>query len=169
MGRTGTWFAHQAEGVAPDIVTLAKGLGGGLPLGACLAFGETANLFGPGSHGSTFGGNPVCCAAALAVIDTIAAEDLLGRAKHLGDRIRAGVEALGHPLVSHVRGTGLLLGVVLTDDVAAGAELALRRAGFLVNAIAPGVLRLAPPLILTDAEADAFVAALPAALDGAKP
>jgi acetylornithine aminotransferase len=167
MGRTGTWFAHQSEGVAPDIVTLAKGLGGGLPIGACIAYGEVGNLLGPGSHGSTFGGNPVCCAAALAVIDTIAADDLLGRAKHLGDRIRTGIEALGHPLVSHVRGAGLLLGVVLTDEVAKGAELALRRAGFLVNAVAPGVLRLAPPLILTDAEADAFLAALPAALDEA--
>jgi acetylornithine aminotransferase len=107
----------------------------------------------------------VCCAAALAVIDTIAADDLLGRAKHLGDRIRTGIDALGHPLISHVRGAGLLLGIVLTDDVAKGAELALRRAGFLVNAIAPGVLRLAPPLILTDAQADAFVAALPQALE----
>jgi acetylornithine aminotransferase len=165
MGRTGAWFAHQADGVEPDLVTLAKGLGGGLPLGACIAYGDAAGLLGPGSHGSTFGGNPVCCAAALAVIDTIAADDLLGRAKHLGDRIRTGVDALGHPLISHVRGAGLLLGIVLTDDVAKGAELALRRAGFLVNAIAPGVLRLAPPLILTDAQADAFVAALPDALE----
>jgi acetylornithine/N-succinyldiaminopimelate aminotransferase len=168
IGRTGAWFAHQADGVLPDIVTLAKGLGGGLPLGACIAYGETAALFGPGSHGSTFGGNPVCCAAALAVIDTIAGEDLLGRAKHLGQRIRTGIEALGHPLVSHVRGSGLLLGVVLTSDVAKGAELALRQAGFLVNAIAPGVLRLAPPLILTDEQADAFVSAVPGALDSAQ-
>jgi acetylornithine aminotransferase len=167
IARTGTWFAHQAEGVAPDVVTLAKGLGGGMPIGACLAFGDAADLLGPGSHGSTFGGNPVCCAAALAVLDTIAAEDLCGRAKQLGDRFRTGIEALGHPLVAGVRGAGLLLGVVLTDEVAKGAELALRQAGFLVNAIAPGVLRLAPPLVLTDAHADAFLAALPAALDTA--
>ncbi|MDQ1655217.1 MAG: acetylornithine/N-succinyldiaminopimelate aminotransferase [Cryptosporangiaceae bacterium] len=166
-GRTGTWFAHQADGVTPDVVTLAKGLGGGLPLGACLAFGEAANLLGPGSHGSTFGGNPVCCAAALAVLDTIASEGLLARAKHLGDRLRTGIEALGHPAISGVRGAGLLLGVVLADDVARGAEVALRRAGFLVNAVAPGVLRLAPPLILTDEQADSFVAALPAALENA--
>jgi acetylornithine aminotransferase len=166
-GRTGTWFAHQADGVTPDVVTLAKGLGGGLPLGACLAFGEAANLLGPGSHGSTFGGNPVCCAAALAVLDTIASDGLLARAKHLGDRLRTGIEALGHPAISGVRGAGLLLGVVLADDVARGAEVALRRAGFLVNAVAPGVLRLAPPLILTDEQADAFVAALPAALENA--
>jgi acetylornithine/N-succinyldiaminopimelate aminotransferase len=167
IGRTGNWFAHQAEGVAPDVVTLAKGLGGGLPIGACIAFGDAADLLGPGSHGSTFGGNPVCCAAALAVLDTIAAEDLCGHAKRLGDRLRTGVEALGHPLVLGVRGSGLLLGVVLTDEVAKGAELALRAAGFLVNAVAPGVLRLAPPLILTDEQADAFLAALPAALDTA--
>jgi acetylornithine aminotransferase len=166
-GRTGTWFAHQADGVTPDVVTLAKGLGGGLPLGACLAFGEAANLLGPGSHGSTFGGNPVCCAAALAVLDTIASEGLLARAKHLGDRLRTGIEALGHPAIAGVRGAGLLLGVVLADDVARGAEVALRRAGFLVNAVAPGVLRLAPPLILTDEQADSFVAALPAALENA--
>jgi len=168
IARTGTWFAHQADGVAPDVITLAKGLGGGLPIGACIAFGPAADLLGPGSHGSTFGGNPVCCAAALAVLDTIAAEDLCGRAKQLGDRLRTGVEALGHPLVEGVRGSGLLLGIVLTDEVAKGAELALRKAGFLVNAVAPGVLRLAPPLVLTDEQADAFLAALPAALDAAK-
>lgn len=168
IARTGTWFAHQAEGVTPDVITLAKGLGAGMPIGACIAFGDAADLFGPGSHGSTFGGNPVCCAAALAVLDTIAADDLCGRAKQLGDRLRTGVEALGHPLVTGVRGSGLLLGVVLTDDVAKGAELALRQAGFLVNAVAPGVLRLAPPLVLTDEQADAFLAALPAALDTAQ-
>jgi acetylornithine aminotransferase len=164
IARTGTWFAHQAEGVMPDVITLAKGLGGGMPIGACIAFGDAADLLGPGSHGSTFGGNPVCCAAALAVLDTIAADDLCGRAKQLGDRLRTGVEALGHPLVEAVRGSGSLLGIVLTDDVARGAELALRGAGFLVNAVAPGVLRLAPPLVLTDSQADAFLAALPAAL-----
>jgi acetylornithine/N-succinyldiaminopimelate aminotransferase len=167
IARTGSWFAFQSEGIAPDVMTLAKGLGGGLPIGACIAFGDAADLLGPGSHGSTFGGNPVCCAAALAVLDTIAAEDLCGRAKQLGDRLRTGVEALNHPLVDGVRGSGLLLGIVLVNEVAKGAELALREAGFLVNAVAPGVLRLAPPLILTDAEADAFLAALPAALDTA--
>jgi acetylornithine/N-succinyldiaminopimelate aminotransferase len=167
IARTGTWFAYQAEGIEPDVITLAKGLAGGMPIGACIAFGDTADLFGPGSHGSTFGGNPVCCAAALAVLDTIAAEDLCGRAKQLGDRLRTGVEALDHPLIQGTRGSGLLLGIVLTDDVAKGAELALRDAGFLVNAVAPGVLRLAPPLILTDADADAFLVALPAALDTA--
>ena len=164
MGRTGYWFAHQAEGIQPDVVTLAKGLGGGLPLGACLAFGEAAKLFGPGSHGSTFGGNPVCCAASLAVLDTIVADDLLARAKHLGERLRTGI---AHPAVTEVRGSGALLGIVLTEPVAKAAEAALAEAGFLVNAVAPGVLRLAPPLVLTDDQVDAFLAALPSALDTA--
>ena len=167
IGRTGSWFAYQAEGIQPDVVTLAKGLGGGLPLGACLAFGEAAALLGPGSHGSTFGGNPVCCAAALAVLDTIVADDLLARAKQLGERLRLGIERLGHPAIREVRGSGALLGVVLTDPISKAAEAALAEAGFLVNAVAPGVLRLAPPLILTDQQADAFLAALPAALDNA--
>ena len=157
IGRMGMWFAHQADGVQPDVVTLAKGLGGGLPIGACLAFGAAADLLGPGSHASTFGGNPVCCAAALAVLDTIEADDLLDRAKRLGERLTAAISGL--PGVDHVRGSGLLLGVVLTDDNAKQLEAALRDAGFLVNAPAPGVLRLAPPLVLTDAQADAFVTA----------
>jgi acetylornithine/N-succinyldiaminopimelate aminotransferase len=167
IGRTGGWFAHQAEGIQPDVVTLAKGLGGGLPLGACIAFGDAAKLLGPGSHGSTFGGNPVCCAAALAVLDTIAGEDLLARAKQLGERLRQGIEQLGDPRIAEVRGSGALLGVVLADPISKAAEAALAEAGFLVNAVAPGVLRLAPPLILTDEQADAFVAALPTALDRA--
>jgi len=167
VGRTGYWYAFQSEGIEPDVVTLAKGLGGGMPLGACLAFGEAATLLGPGSHASTFGGNPVCCAAGLAVLDTIAAEGLLDHAKRLGERLRAGVEAHGHPLVDHVRGAGLLLGIVLTAPVAGAVSNALTGAGFLANAVQPGVLRLAPPLILTTEQADAFLAALPAALDAA--
>jgi len=167
IGRTGTMFAHQAEAVEPDLVTVAKGLGGGLPIGACLAFGSVADLFGPGSHGTTFGGNPVCAAAALAVLDVVVGEDLPGRAKALGARITAAVEELGHPLVDRVRGVGLLLGIVLCQDAAAVVEERLRAAGYLTNAVQPGVLRLAPPLVLTDAQADGFLAALPAALDAA--
>jgi len=167
VGRTGHWFAHQADGVEPDIVTLAKGLGGGLPIGACLAFGAAGELFRPGSHGTTFGGNPVSCAAALAVIRTIAGEGLLDGVKRVGEQIRRGVEALGHPLVAGVRGAGLLLGIVLTAPASASLASALRDAGFLVNAVQPDVIRLAPPLILTAEQADAFLAALPAALDGA--
>lgn len=172
IGRTGHWFAHQADAVQPDIVTLAKGLGGGLPLGACVAFADTAfgdvpALFGPGAHGSTFGGNPVCCAAGLAVLDTIANDGLLPAATQLGEQLRHGVEALGHRLIAGIRGGGLLLGVVLTDPVAPAAAAALRNAGFLVNPCQPDVLRLAPPLILTTGQADDFLDALPAALDSA--
>jgi acetylornithine aminotransferase len=167
IGRTGHWFAHQAEGIAPDIVTLAKGLGGGLPIGACLAFGPAAELFHPGQHGSTFGGNPVSCAAALAVLGTIANEGLLDHVKRVGERLRRGIEGLGHPLVDSVRGAGLLLGVVLTEAVAGAVAGALLDTGFLVNPVQPGVIRLAPPLILTAEQADAFLAALPPALDAA--
>ncbi|MFJ8830386.1 acetylornithine transaminase [Micromonospora aurantiaca] len=169
VGRTGHWFAHQADGVEPDVVTLAKGLGGGLPLGACLAFGRAADLLTPGSHGTTFGGNPISCAAALAVVSTIAHEGLLDHVKRVGERLRRGVEALGHPLVREVRGAGLLLGIVLDEPVSAAAAAALREAGFLVNPVQPDVVRLAPPLILTAAQADAFLAALPAALSAAAP
>jgi acetylornithine aminotransferase len=166
IGRTGAWFAHQHEaGVDPDVVTLAKGLGGGLPIGALLAFGAAAELIQPGQHGSTFGGNPVSCAAALAVLDTIEAEDLLTRATVLGERLRDGVAAAGHPLVAGVRGAGLMLAVELDRPVAAAAEAAARDAGFLVNAVGPSTIRLVPPLVLTDEQADAFVAALPGVLD----
>lgn len=165
MGRTGSWFLHQADGVAPDVITLAKALGGGLPIGATLAFGEAADLLTAGSHGSTFGGNPIAAAAALAVLDTIRDEGLLERAKELEHRFTAGIEGLGHAGVRGVRGRGALLGVVLTAPAAAALEAALRSAGFLTNAVAPDVLRLAPPLVLTDARVDAFVAALPTALD----
>ncbi|MFS8479035.1 MAG: acetylornithine transaminase [Micromonosporaceae bacterium] len=167
IGRTGHWFAHQAEGITPDIVTLAKGLGGGLPLGACIAFDAAADLLEPGSHGSTFGGNPVCCAAGLAVLRTIAGEGLLDHVKRVGEQLRRGIEALGHDLVREVRGAGLLLGVVLTAPAAPTVVTALRDAGFLANAAQPDVVRLAPPLILSTAQADAFLAALPAALDAA--
>jgi acetylornithine aminotransferase len=164
IGRTGHWFAHQAEGVEPDVVTLAKGLGGGLPIGACLAFGAAADLLGPGSHGSTFGGNPVSAAAALAVLGTISGEGLLDHVKRIGERLRRGIEALNHPLVSQVRGAGLLLGIVLTVPASGAVTAALQEAGFLVNPIQPDVVRLAPPLILTPEQADAFLAALPDAL-----
>ena len=160
IGRTGHWFHHQGEGVEPDVVTLAKGLGGGLPLGACIAFGAAAELFQPGSHGTTFGGNPVSCAAGLAVIRTIAGEGLLDHVKRVGELIRRGVEGLGHPAIAGVRGAGLLLGIVLTDPISAGLAAKLRDAGFLVNPIQPDVIRLAPPLILTTEQAEAFVTAL---------
>ncbi|OBH79573.1 acetylornithine aminotransferase [Mycobacterium mantenii] len=167
MGRTGTFFAHQHDGITPDVVTMAKGLGGGLPIGACLAIGPAADLMTPGLHGSTFGGNPVCAAAALAVLRVIAAEGLVRHAEVLGKSLRHGIEALGHPLIDHVRGRGLLCGIVLSAPVAKDAEAAARDAGFLVNAAAPDVIRLAPPLIITEAQIDGFVAALPGILDTA--
>ncbi|MFD8675109.1 acetylornithine transaminase [Streptomyces seoulensis] len=166
VGRTGDWFAYQAhEGVLPDVVTLAKGLGGGLPLGATLAFGRAADLLRPGQHGTTFGGNPVACAAGLAVLDTIEDEDLLANTKRQSEALRAGIEALEHPLVDHVRGAGLLLGIVLTGPHADEAQTAAQEAGFLVNAPAPDVVRLMPPLNLRDDEVDAFLQALPGILD----
>jgi acetylornithine aminotransferase len=168
VGRTGTFYAHQHDGITPDVVTLAKGLGGGLPIGACLAIGDTAELLTPGMHGSTFGGNPVCTAAALAVLRTLAEDDLVARADVLGKVISHGVEAIGHPLVDHVRGRGLLRGIVLTAPKAKAVEAAARDAGFLVNAATPDVVRLAPPLVVTDAQVDAFLTALPAVLDTAQ-
>ncbi len=165
IGRTGAWFAHQTAGVEPDVLTLAKGLGGGLPVSACLAFGDAATLLQPGQHGTTFGGNPVSCAAALAVLDTIESDGLLERAESLGKTLSAGITGLGHPLVAGVRGAGLMLGVVLTAPVAADVEEVARTHGFLVNAVAADVVRLVPPLVLTDTQADSFLAALPAVLD----
>ncbi|MEU6930018.1 acetylornithine transaminase [Streptomyces sp. NPDC046374] len=166
IGRTGNWFEHQAhDGVDPDIVTLAKGLGGGLPIGATVAFGPAADLFTPGHHGTTFGGNPVACAAGLAVIDTLAADAALDEVKRLGEKLRDGIEAQGHPLVSHVRGAGLLLGIVLTEPVAPQVQQAAQDAGLLVNAPAPDVVRLMPSLVIGDAEVDVFLRALPGVLD----
>ncbi|MET9952585.1 acetylornithine transaminase [Streptomyces sp. NPDC006339] len=168
IGRTGHWFEHQAhEGVDPDVVTLAKGLGGGLPIGATVAFGAAAELFTPGHHGTTFGGNPVACAAGLAVLDTLVADGRLDEVKRLGEKLRDGIEASGHPLVSHVRGSGLLLGIVLTESLAPQVQEAAQDAGLLVNAPAPDVVRLMPPLVIGDAEVDAFLQALPGVLDEA--
>ncbi|OBK98325.1 acetylornithine aminotransferase [Mycobacterium asiaticum] len=167
MGRTGTFYAHQHDGITPDVITLAKGLGGGLPIGACLALGRAGDLLTPGLHGSTFGGNPVCTAAALAVLKVLAADDLVRSADVLGKSLRHGIEALGHPLIDHVRGRGLLQGIVLSAPHAKNAEAAARDAGYLVNAAAPNVIRLAPPLIITESQLDGFVAALPGILDAA--
>ena len=165
VGRTGSFYAHTHDGITPDIVTLAKGLGGGLPIGACLAIGPAANLMTPGMHGSTFGGNPVCAAAALAVLRVLAEEDLVTGAWALGNRLQHGIESLDHPLVDYVRGRGLLRGIVLSAPHAKAVETAARHAGFLINAVAPDVVRLAPPLIITADQIDSFVAALPRILD----
>ena len=167
IGRTGSMFASRRDGVVPDVVTLAKGLGGGLPIGACLAVGDAGELLTAGQHGTTFGGNPISCAAALAVLETIDREDLLAHTDRLGRLLAADIECLGHRLVDHVRGRGQLLGIVLTEPISAAVETAARDAGYLVGATQPGVVRLAPPLILTESQAAGFVADLPAILDGA--
>lgn len=165
IGRCGDWLASTASGVTADIVTFAKGLGNGFPVGACVATGAAASLLGPGSHGTTFGGNPVAAAAGLAVLGIIERDGLLARAVEAGDRLAAGILALGHPQVVGVRGRGLLRGVLLADPVApAVAEVALE-AGFVINAPRPHVLRLAPPLVISDTDLDSFVAALPGLLD----
>jgi acetylornithine/N-succinyldiaminopimelate aminotransferase len=165
IGRTGTWFAHQSEEVRPDILTLAKGLGGGLPIGACIGFGVA---FARGEHGSTFGGNPVACAAALAVLETIERDGLLANVAAVGERLAAGIEEVKHPLVAGVRGSGLWLAIALTSDAAARVEAAARQAGFLVNAVQPDAIRVAPPLILSADQAAEFTAALPGILDAAE-
>ena len=164
IGRTGAWFAHQAEGVRPDVLTLAKGLGGGLPIGACVGFGPAGELLSRGQHGSTFGGNPVCCAAALAVLDTIERDDLLGHVREVGGRLAAGLAGIRSPLVRGERGIGLWRALVLTRPVAAEVEAAARRAGVLVNAVQPDAVRLAPPLVVTAAQIDHGLAVLAAAV-----
>ncbi len=167
IGRTGSWFAFQQAGVVPDAMTLAKGLGGGVPIGALVTFGpDVSGLLTAGQHGTTFGGNPLACAAGLAVLDTVEKEGLLSRATELGERLAGGVLATGHPLVAGVRGRGLHRAIVLTADVSAAVADRAHRAGFIVNAVQPDALRLTPPLVLTDAQVDDFVAALPALLDG---
>jgi acetylornithine aminotransferase len=165
IGRTGHFYAHQAAGVVPDVITLAKGLGGGLPIGAVLAQGRAAQLLAPGMHGTTFGGNPVCAAAALAVLRTIDETGLLSHVETVGKALSDGIADLGHPLIDHVRGAGLLIGIQLTANLSAQVEESARAAGYLVNPPKPDVIRLAPPLILTASQAEAFVADLPGILD----
>ncbi|WP_406831151.1 acetylornithine transaminase [Pedococcus sp. KACC 23699] len=168
IGRTGTWFALQQAGIVPDAITLAKGLGGGVPIGALVTFGPyVSGLLTAGQHGSTFGGNPLAAAAGLAVIDTIEEQDLLAHAAEAGQHLVEAVAALGHPLVTGVRGLGLLRAITLAAPVAAQVAAAARDAGFIVNPVAPDALRLAPPLIVTTEQLDSFVAALPGLLDAA--
>ncbi|MFH1873019.1 MAG: aspartate aminotransferase family protein [Pseudomonadota bacterium] len=161
IGRTGVWFAHQHAGIVPDVMTLAKGLGSGVPIGACLATGRAAGVFKPGNHGSTFGGNPLACVAALTTLDVIEADGLMAHAAKLGEAIRGGLrEGLsGIPGVVEVRGDGLMIGVELdrpcTDLVQRGLA-----AGLLINVTADKVVRLLPALVMSDAEGAELVAAL---------
>lgn len=163
VGRTGIWFAHQHAGIRPDVMTLAKGLGSGVPVGACLAAGPAAGVFKPGNHGSTFGGNPLACVAALTTIDVIEQDGLLARAKELGEAIRGGLrEALaGVAGVVDIRGDGLMIGIELDrscgDLVGQGIE-----AGLLINVTADKVIRLLPALTYSDAEARQLVTELAA-------
>jgi acetylornithine aminotransferase len=161
IGRTGAWFAHQHAGILPDVMTLAKGLGSGVPIGACLAAGSAAGVFKPGNHGSTFGGNPLACVAALTTLDVIEADGLRAHASRLGESIRGGLRSglSGVSGVVEVRGEGLMIGVELdrpcTDLVKRGLE-----AGLLINVTADKVVRLLPALVMTDAEGAELVAAL---------
>ncbi len=164
MGRTGQWLAYAASGVAPDVVTLAKGLAGGIPIGAMVAVGETGTLLGPGNHGTTFGGNPVAAAAALAVIGTIEKDGLLDNATKVGELLRAG---LADPRVTEIRGRGLLIGLDLDAEVAPKVAAAALRHGIILNDCAPHRIRLAPPLVLTTEQAREFLAVWPTILDEA--
>ena len=161
MGRTGRWFACQHENVLPDVMTLAKGLGNGVPIGACLARGAAASVFQPGNHGSTFGGNPLACRAGLAVVETIAQENLCERATALGARMLAGLNRhlSGVQGVREIRGKGLMLAIELDRPCREIMTRALER-GLLVNVTADTVVRLLPPLVLSDAEADQLVEGL---------
>jgi acetylornithine aminotransferase len=163
IGRTGTWFGFQHSGVMPDVMALAKGLGSGVPIGACLARGAAADVFKPGNHGSTFGGNPLACAAALATLDAIEEENLLENSRVRGEAIRAGLrQALAGVLgVVDIRGEGMMIGIQL--DRPCGELVAVARdAGVLINVTADVVVRLVPPLIYGDAEVEALVSTVSA-------
>ena len=163
IGRTGEWFAGPVADA--DVVTVAKGLGGGIPIGACVALGEAATLLQPGNHGTTFGGNPVACAAALAVLDTIEKDGLLEHGSAIGERLRAGLAA--DQRVPEVRGRGLLIGLDLSRPLAAEVAAAALAHGFIVNNPTPDRVRLAPPLVIGHDDVDAFLAAWPGILDDA--
>lgn len=161
IGRSGRMFSHQHNGIVPDVMTLAKGLGNGVPIGACLARGAAAAVFGPGSHGSTFGGNPLACSAALAVLETLETDALVARAEQLGRHLLTGFASAlqGVAGIEEIRGQGLLIGIELDRPCGELVELALQQ-GLLINVTAERVVRLLPPLILSDQEADHLVATL---------
>lgn len=155
MGRTGQWFGYEHEGVVPDVLTLAKGLGGGLPLGAMIALGKTSHLFQPGDHGTTFGGNPVACASAIAAINVLEKKALLKQVRDHEFTIKSSLSHLSG--VKEVRGMGLLLGIVLEKEISSEMKMALQDAGVLVNASSKNVLRIAPALMITSAEVKKFI------------
>jgi acetylornithine/N-succinyldiaminopimelate aminotransferase len=166
-GRTGDWFAFQHDGIVPDAITVAKGIGGGIPIGALVTLGAASELFGPGQHGSTFGGNPLATATADAVLAEIERAGLVHNARRRGEELKAGILGLGSPLIPAVRGRGLLLGVALSEPVAARVATAALELGLIVNAANESTIRLAPPLIIGDAEVAAFLEIFPRALEAA--
>ncbi len=155
MGRTGQWFGYENENIVPDIITLAKGLGGGLPLGAMIAIGDCATLFEPGSHGSTFGGSPIACASALASIKFLEDEKILERVKQIELSLK--LEISKNPIVETVRGSGLLIGIVLNEPIAKKYVGDLQKLGILANATSENVIRIAPPLIVSDIQVGYFI------------
>ncbi len=167
LGRTGTWFGYQHHGIAPDVMTLAKSLGGGFPIGACLAAGDVATAFEPGDHASTFGGNHLACAAALETLAIVEDEGLVDNARGMGELLVARFTELAasHDLVDHIRGKGLLLGVQFTDEVAGDVSAACMARGLVVNALGTDLLRLAPPLSITAEECERAVGIITAVLD----
>ena len=166
MGRTGDWFGYEYSGITPDVITLAKGLGGGLPLGAMIALGKAADLFQPGDHGSTFGGNPVTTAAGLAAIDFIESKEILSKVEKQGAHL---IQELAFiPGVKEVRGAGLLLGIELESLKAADISDAMRNAGVLVNAANATTIRIAPALIVTDSQIQKFISIFKKVMSDAK-
>jgi acetylornithine/N-succinyldiaminopimelate aminotransferase len=155
-GRTGAWFAFQQAGIVPDAITVAKGIGGGFPIGALVTYGEASSLFGPGQHGSTFGGNPLATATANAVLAEIESAGLVENAARQGEALRAAIATIDSPLVTGVRGAGLLLGIALADPLALAIVSAALREGLIINAPNPSSIRLAPPLIIGEAEITEF-------------
>ncbi|POD80832.1 aspartate aminotransferase family protein [Pseudomonas syringae group genomosp. 3] len=169
MGRTGKWFAFQHEGIVPDVMTLAKGLGNGVPIGACLARGKAAQLFTPGSHGSTFGGNPLACRVGCTVIDIIEQQALVENARIQGQRLLVRLQEVlgGHPQVMQVRGRGLMIGIELREAIPELTRIAAEQHGLLINVTRGKVIRLLPPLVLEAAEVEQIVQGLAASLDSA--
>jgi acetylornithine aminotransferase len=155
IGRTGQWFGFEHEKVQPDVITLAKGIGGGLPLGATIAYGRAAQLLQPGDHGTTFGGNPIACAAANAVLDVIESKKLMQSAKVFEKQIKKSLSVV--PGVSEVRGRGLLLGIGLTTPIAKSISTSLLESGVIVNAANDQTIRIAPPLIVTKLQIEKFI------------
>ena len=166
MGRTGDWFGYEYSGIKPDVITLAKGLGGGLPLGAMIALGKAADLFQAGDHGSTFGGNPVTTAAGLAAIEYIETKDILQKVEKQGSHLMQELALI--PGVKEVRGAGLLLGIELESLKASDVSDAMRDAGILVNAANPTTIRIAPALIVTDAQINKFISTFRKVITDAK-